>query len=123
MNESEPESEYKFGTGTQEPPTLIIKTPPNYEQTHELSHCPLCNHPNPTLDMYLPVREFAYFDMGLYTCETTCHCLFDADDNPLYDEPEIKPHKHKFSIKHDLLLDADHLKVYDRTHQKGVWLP
>jgi hypothetical protein len=114
-------SESELKNGTEKPPTLIIKAPPNYEQNHELSHCPLCNQPDPTLEMYLPVREFAYFDMALYTCETACLCLFEADINPLYDKPKIKPHRHKFSIKHDILLDASYLKVYDRTHQRGVW--
>ena len=33
----------------------------------------------------------------------------------------LKPHKHKFSAKHEILTDAEHLKIYDRTHFKDVW--
>ena len=105
----------------EEPPTLVIEAPPNYERTHELAKCPLCNNPNPVLDILMPVRYIRYFDINLYTCETICECRFGSDSDPLTAEVILKPHKHKFSAKHELLKDAGHLKVYDRTHVKGIW--
>jgi hypothetical protein len=105
----------------EEAPTLIIEAPPNYEQTHELTHCPLCNNPIPVLDMHVPIREFGYFDMNLYTCETMCQCAFGAEYDPITDTTELKPHKHKFSVKHEILTDAEQLKIYDRTHVKNPW--
>jgi hypothetical protein len=105
----------------EEAPTMVIKAPPNYEQTHELAQCPLCNSPNPILDMHLPVRWYEYFDTNLYTCDTRCECHYGAERDPITDKITIKPHKHKFSAKHDILTDASHLKIYDRTHFKDVW--
>lgn len=83
----------------EEPPTIVIKAPHNYERTHELTECPLCKSPDPYLDMYLPVREFGYFDLNLYVCSNG----------------------HKFSAKHEILKDAEHLKIYDRTHLRDIW--
>ena len=106
----------------EKPPTTIIEAPSNYEQSHELAQCPLCNNPNPVLDMHLPVRELGYFfDINLYTCETLCECHFGSETDYIADEVIIKPHKHKFSAKHEILLDSEHLKIYDRTHVKDVW--
>ena len=93
----------------EEPPTMVIKAPNRYEQTHLLTECPLCHIPNPHLEMHMPVREFGYFDTNLYTCNTVCGCSRGCD----------RPHK--FSAKHELLRDAGHLKIYDRTHFKDVW--
>jgi hypothetical protein len=61
--------------------------------------------------MHVPVREFGYFDMNLYTCETTCLCAFGAEYDPIINTAELKPHKHKFSVKHEILTDAEHLKI------------
>jgi hypothetical protein len=105
----------------EEVPTLIIEAPLNYEQTHELAQCPLCNNPNPFLDMYMPERYLRYFDICLYTCNTTCDCTFGSDTDPITNKVTIKPHNHKFSAKHEILTDAEHLKIYDRTHFKDVW--
>jgi hypothetical protein len=91
----------------EKPPTMIIKAPLNYEIPHELLKCPLCNNPNPILDMYIPVREYGYFDINLYTCSTICGCGCGR--------------AHMFSVKHEILTDAQHLKVYDRTHVEDVW--
>jgi hypothetical protein len=102
-------------------PTMVIDAPLNYEHTHYLAKCPLCNRPDPFMDMYLPVREFHYFDTCLYTCDTVCECEFGAYHDPIDDSVEIKPHNHKFSVKQELLFDSNHLKIYDRTHQKGAW--
>ena len=41
---------------------MVIEAPFNYERTHELAQCPLCNNPNPVLDMYMPERYLRYFD-------------------------------------------------------------
>lgn len=87
--------------------SLIIKAPYNYEQSHELTECPICHNPNPFLDMHMPVRDFGYFDINLYTCETVCGCGCGKS--------------HKFSVKHEFLRDAEKLKVYDRTHTQGAW--
>jgi hypothetical protein len=97
-------------TKQEETPSVIIDTPLNYENTHELAECPIssCHSPNPHLDMYMPVRDFGYFDINLYTCVNTCACGCGKF--------------HKFSVKHDILKDVEHLKVYDRTHIKSVWL-
>ena len=46
-------------------PDLIIYTPPNYEQTHVLQECPLCDCPDPVLNMYIPVREMG---ISIYAC-------------------------------------------------------
>src|SRR5215208_4332325 len=94
----------------EEAPTMVIEAPPNYEQTHELAQCPLCNSPNPILDMRLPVRWYEYFDINLYNCGTQCECHFGAERDPITDKITIKPHKHKFSVKHEILTDASHLK-------------
>jgi hypothetical protein len=104
-------------------PDIIIHTPSNYELTHELHQCPLCDRPNPFLLMYMPVREFSfrYFDICLYTCDTFCKCVYGANRDPINYDIKIKPHNHKFSVKHEILFDSDHLEIYDRTHQKGVW--
>ena len=80
---------------------LIINAPPNYEQTHELRQCPLCDRPNPFLNMYIPVREWDYFDICLYTCDTVCECVYGADRDPINYDIKIKPHSHKFSVKHE----------------------
>lgn len=69
----------------------------------------------------MPVRENGYFNINLYTCETICDCYFGSDTDPLTYDIIVKPHKHKFSVKHEILTDAEHLKIYDRTHVKGVW--
>ena len=69
--------------------------------------------------MHMPVRELRFFDINLYTCDTICECKTHWDRDPITDE--IKPHKHKFSVKHELLKDAQHLKVYDRTRVRDVW--
>jgi hypothetical protein len=87
--------------------TLVIETPRYYERTHILAKCPLCESPNLNLHLYMPVREFGFFDINLYNCNTICGC--DCG----------KPHR--FSAKHELLRDAGHLKIYDRTHVKGAW--
>ena len=101
--------------------TMIIDAPINYERTHTLAECPLCNSPNPYLDMHMEVREFGSFDICLYTCSTLCDCAFGSETDPIIHKDTLKPHKHKFSIKHELLRDADHLKIYNRTHFKDVW--
>jgi hypothetical protein len=44
-------------------------------------------------------REFDFFDASLYFCANG----------------------HKYSTKHKILKDAEHLKIYDRTNVKGVW--
>ena len=115
------ELENPQSVATTQPPTMIIDAPPNYEQTHELLECPLCDCPNPFLNMYIPVREWDYFDICLYTCDTFCECEYDAGRDPINYDIKIKPHNHKFSVKHELLWDSERLKIYDRTHQKGVW--
>ena len=71
--------------------------------------------------MDMKVREYGYFDLYLYTCDTTCDCVFGSESDPITYNIVIKPHKHKFSAKHEILTDADHLKIYDRTHFKDVW--
>jgi hypothetical protein len=83
----------------EEAPTKVIDAPHSYEQTHKLAECPLCNRPNPILDMHMQVREFDFFDASLYICANG----------------------HKYSTKHKILNDAEHLKIYDRTNVKGVW--
>lgn len=105
----------------EQPPTMIIDALINYEQTHELAQCPLCNNPNPFLDMYMPERYLRYFDICLYTCNTTCNCAFGSDTDRITNKVTIKPHKHKFSAKHEILTDAEHLKIYDRTHSQSAW--
>ena len=40
---------------------------------------------------------------------------FGSESDPITYNTVIKPHKHKFSAKHTLT-DAEHLKIYDRTH-------
>jgi len=95
----------------EETPTMVIRAPLNYENTHELAECPLCNAPNPYLDMHLPVREYGSFDMNLYICETVCTCNFSSDIDPITNEVKLKPHNHKFSVKHELFTDADNLKI------------
>jgi hypothetical protein len=102
-------------------PITIIKAPTNYEQTHELMECPLCNNPNPVLDMYMPVREFGYFDINLYVCNTRCEYHFGTGYDITAGRMIVKSHKHKFSVKHEILTDAQHLKIYDRTHVEDVW--
>lgn len=99
-------------TKQEEPPSMVVKASSDYERTHELSECPLCNTlkrdaSNPFLDMHMKVREFGYFDINLYSCNNLCGCGCG------------KPHK--FSTKHELFQDAEHLKIYDRTHIKDVW--
>lgn len=129
MSESEPENKNAPTSNaiailvSAPAPDIIINAPPNYEQTHELRQCPLCDRPYPFLNMYLPVREFGfgYFDICLYTCDAVCECVFGAYHDPINYSIEIKPHNHKFSVKHEILFDSDHLRIYDRTHQKGVW--
>jgi hypothetical protein len=92
----------------QEPPSITIKAPYDYERTHELMECPLCNGASkPFRDMHMKVREFGYFDLNLYSCSNHCKCGCG------------KPHK--FSAKHELYYDAEHLKIYDRTHIKDIW--
>lgn len=96
----------------QEPPSMTITAPFNYERTHELVECPLCNilgrdASSPFLDMHMEVREFGYFDLCLYSCNNLCGCGCG------------KPHK--FSTKHELYQDAEHLKIYDRTHITDIW--
>jgi ssDNA-binding Zn-finger/Zn-ribbon topoisomerase 1 len=108
-------------TKQEETPTMVIEAPFNYERTHELAQCPLCNNPNPVLDMYMPERYLGYFDIKLYSCNTICNCNFYSDFDPITTKVTLKPHNHKFSAKHELLSDADHLKIYDRTHFKDVW--
>jgi hypothetical protein len=105
----------------EETPTMVIAAPLNYERTHKLAECPLCNNPNPYLNMDMKVREYGYFDICLYTCNTTCDCAFGSDIDPITGEDTLKPHNHKFSAKHEILTDAEHLKIYDRTHFKDVW--
>jgi hypothetical protein len=100
---------------------MVIAAPLNYERTHKLAECPLCNNPNPYLDMDMKVREYGYFDICLYTCDTTCDCAFGSDTDPITGKDTLKPHNHKFSAKHEILTDAEHLKIYDRTHFKDVW--
>jgi hypothetical protein len=80
---------------SEEPPTMVIKAPPNYEKTYELAECPLCHSPNPDLHIHIPVREFGYFDINIYFCQ--------GDQ------------KHIVSVKHKIASDADHLLVYNRT--------
>jgi hypothetical protein len=91
----------------EELPTMVIETPKYYERTHTIAECPLCHNPNPYLHMHMPVREFGFFDINLYDCNTVCEC---GCGRPL-----------RFSIKHELLRDAGRLKIYDRTHVKSVW--
>jgi C4-type Zn-finger protein len=117
MSGSESEAEIKY----EEPPTAVIDAPSNYEQFHELENCPLCNRPDPNLHTHMPVREFGYFDINLYVCNTLCECRFGSKTDPITNMTEIRPHKHKFSVKHEILTDAKHLKIYDRTHVNGVW--
>jgi len=106
----------------EEPPTRIITAPPNYERTHTLEECPLCRSPNPRLEMDMKVRDYGYFDLNLYTCSgNACNCDFGSDTDLITNKVTIKPHNHKFSAKHEILTDADHLKIYDRTHFKVVW--
>jgi hypothetical protein len=93
----------------EEAPTMVIEASLNYEKTHELAEYPLCHRSNPYLDMYMPIREFGYFDVNLYVCNTICGCSHDCGK------------AHRFSAKHDLLNDAEHLKIYNRTYIKGVW--
>jgi hypothetical protein len=73
--------------------------------------------------MHIPVREFRYFDINLYVCDTLCECDWNPD--PIkYDVSGLeikKSHSHKFSAKHEFLKDVEHLKIYDRTHIKDVW--
>jgi hypothetical protein len=61
--------------------------------------------------MHIPVREHGYFDINLYVCDTLCNynCDFGREVDPITDEVTIKPNKHKFSVKHELLKDAQHL--------------
>lgn len=96
----------------EEPPTMIIDAPLGYERNHQLKECPLCNRPDPLLVIHIPVRSLRYFDINLYSCETHCQC-----SNSCLDLHRL----HRFSAKHDFLKDASHLKIYDRTHKKGVW--
>ena len=105
----------------EQPPTMVIDAPIKYEHDHKLANCPLCDRPNPYLDMDMKVREYGYFDLNLYTCDTTCDCGFGMETDPITSRVKLKPHKHKFSAKHEILTDADHLKIYDRTHFKDVW--
>ena len=105
----------------EQPPTMVIDAPINYEHTHKLANCPLCDRPNPYLDMDMKVREYGYFDLNLYTCNTVCDCGFGMETDPITSRVKLKPHKHKFSAKHEIVTDADHLKIYDRTHFKDVW--
>ena len=53
--------------------------------------------------------------------DTTCDCGFGSESDPITYNMVTKPHNHKFSAKHEILTDADHLKIYDRTHFKDVW--
>ena len=69
----------------------------------------------------MKVREYGYFDACLYTCDNTCDCAFGSDTDPIPGIDTLKPHNHKFSEKHEILTDAEHLKIYDRTHFKDVW--
>jgi hypothetical protein len=105
----------------EETPTMVIAAPPNYERTHTLAECPLCHSPDPYLDMHMPERYLSYFDICLYTCNTTCDCAFGSDTDPITGKDTLKPHNHKFSAKQEILTDAEHLKIYDRTHFKDVW--
>jgi hypothetical protein len=74
-------------------PTMVIDVPINYEHAHELTKSPLykCNRPNPSLDMDMKVREYGYFDLNLYTCDTTCDCAFRSDTDPITNKVTIKP--------------------------------
>ena len=121
MSNKPPTTETNQKRKREEAPTKVIVAPLNYERTHTLAECPLCNSPKPRLDMHMPVREFRYFDICLYTCNTVCNCDFNSDTDPITTKVTIKPHNHKFSAKHELVTDADHLKIYDRTHFKDVW--
>jgi len=57
-------------TRFEKPPDLIIDAPLNYENNHLLPECPFCKTPDPYLDMVIPVREFRYFDIVIYQCES-----------------------------------------------------
>jgi len=104
------------------PPTMVIAAPPNYERTHTLTECPLCHSPNPRMDMYMPERYLRYFDICLYTCcGKACDCAYGSHTDPITGEDTLKPHSHKFSAKHEILTDAEHLKIYDRTHTQSAW--
>jgi hypothetical protein len=104
-------------------PDMIIQAPANYERTHRLLECPFCHSPNPILDMDMQVRELGhYFDACLYTCSgVCCECHFGSEYDPINGKTTIKPHHHKFSVKHEVLIDAECLKVFDRTHVKDIW--
>ena len=122
MNElkTQPRTKQKQEQG--ETPTMVIEAPPNYIRTHDLAECPLCNGPNPVLDIHIPVREFGFFDICLYTCNTDCGCDWNPGREYAVDGSEIeKPHNHKFSVKHEILIDAQNLRIYDRTHFRDVW--
>ena len=55
------ELENPQSVATTQPPTMIIDAPPNYEQTHKLLECPLCDCPNPFLNMYILVQGVGLF--------------------------------------------------------------
>jgi hypothetical protein len=55
--------------------------------------------------------------------DTVCDCGWNPGPvKYAVDGSEIKkPHNHKFSVKHEMVTDAEHLKVFDSTHIKDVW--